>query len=105
MEAKHSATKTTTTVTKIGKTKIGKGTRAGKPDGRRRDRKKTAPAPAPAPATASTYQPKTELGKKIWELHLKIVASGEPLLDIEGVRREVTERRGGVEWRELEEER
>ncbi len=100
MKDKHSATKTTAAKTVA---KIGKGTRTGKSAG------KSGSAPqkrkSSTPAVESTYQPKTELGKKLWELRQQIVASGVPLLDEEGIRREVAERRGGVEWREFEEER
>jgi len=37
----------------------------------------------------------TPLGKKLQETRAKIIASGEPLLTIEDVDREVAERRGG----------
>jgi hypothetical protein len=40
--------------------------------------------------------PKTEFGRELLALRARIVASGEPLLDWEGVQREVAERRGGV---------
>lgn len=39
------------------------------------------------------FQPKTNLGRKLWEIRQKIVASGEPLLGWEGVEKEVSERR------------
>jgi len=40
-------------------------------------------------------QAKTPLGKKLQEIRAQIIASGEPLLTIEDVEREVAERRGG----------
>lgn len=46
------------------------------------------------PQDTVTFKPKTPLGKRLWELRAKIIASGEPLLDWEGVAREVAERRG-----------
>lgn len=42
------------------------------------------------------FKPRTPLGRELWELRKRIVASGEPLLDAEGIEREVAERRGGV---------
>ncbi len=42
------------------------------------------------------YQPRTELGRELWELRQKIVAAGESLLDAEEIEREVARRRGGV---------
>jgi hypothetical protein len=36
------------------------------------------------------------LGKKLWELRKKHLASGEPLLTLDEVRREVQVRRGGI---------
>lgn len=43
------------------------------------------------------FQPKTEFGRRLLEIRKQIVASGEPLLDWEGIQREVAERRGGVQ--------
>ncbi len=43
------------------------------------------------------YQPRTDLGRELWELRQKIVAAGEPLLDADEIDREVARRRGGVE--------
>lgn len=43
------------------------------------------------------FIPKTLLGKKLAALRAEIIASGEPLLDIECVEREIAERRGGVD--------
>jgi len=42
------------------------------------------------------FEPRTELGRRLWELRKKIVASGEPLLSRDEIEREVAERRGGV---------
>ena len=41
-------------------------------------------------------QPRTPLGRELWKLRKRIVASGEPLLDADAIEREVAERRGGV---------
>jgi hypothetical protein len=45
----------------------------------------------------SSYQPRTVLGRKLWEIRAKIVASGQPLLGREEIEREVIERRGETE--------
>ncbi len=45
----------------------------------------------------TSYQPKTALGKRLWEIRSRIVASGQPLLGWEEIKREVTERRGKTE--------
>lgn len=39
------------------------------------------------------FQPKTALGRKLWEIRQKIVASGKPLLGWEEVEKEVTQSR------------
>ena len=39
------------------------------------------------------FQPKTTLGRKLWEIRQKIVASGQPLLGWEEVEKEVSARR------------
>lgn len=44
------------------------------------------------------FVPQTPLGKKLWEIRQRIVASGVPLLNEEELERELAERRGG--WRE-----
>jgi hypothetical protein len=44
-----------------------------------------------------TREPCTALGRRLAALREKIVADGEPLLDWEGIDREVAERRGRVE--------
>jgi hypothetical protein len=43
------------------------------------------------------YQPKTLLGTRLKEIRAEIVASGEPLLDWEGIEGEKNERRGGYQ--------
>ena len=40
--------------------------------------------------------PRTALGRRLLELRAKIIAAGIPLLDWDGVEREVQERRGGL---------
>jgi len=42
------------------------------------------------------FTPRTPLGKKLWELRKKHLISGEPLLTLDEVRREVQARRGGI---------
>jgi hypothetical protein len=48
-----------------------------------------------ADALEGAKKAKTQLGRKLWALRAKIIASGAPLLDAEGIRREVAERRAG----------
>jgi uncharacterized protein (DUF433 family) len=60
---------------------------------------KTVSAPPERPsAEEEPFVPRTEFGKELWELRQKAVeevrAHNEPLLDLEGIRREVRERRG-----------
>ena len=45
----------------------------------------------------ASYQPKTELGKRLQKIRTEIVASGARLLDLEGIEREKAERRGGYQ--------
>lgn len=40
------------------------------------------------------YTPRTALGRRLWEIRSRIVASGEPLLDWDGIEGELAERRG-----------
>ena len=59
----------------------------------------TASAPSVQPsAEEEPFVPRTEFGKELWELRQKALeelrAHNEPLLDLEGIRREVRERRG-----------
>lgn len=58
--------------------------------------KKHADAERPGMNPEEEFHPRTELGRRLWELRKKIVASGEPLLDWDDIEREVAERRGGV---------
>ena len=55
---------------------------------------KVRPHPAEAIPQLATPAPRTALGKRLWELRHRIVASGAPLLDWNGVEGEVRERRG-----------
>lgn len=40
------------------------------------------------------YQPKTPLGKKLWAIRQKAIASGMSLLDWSGIEKEIAERKG-----------
>jgi hypothetical protein len=40
------------------------------------------------------FEPKTPLGKRLWAIRKKIVASGEPLLGWDEIEKEVAARRG-----------
>ena len=42
------------------------------------------------------YVPRTELGRKLWEIRKRIVAAGEATMTWEDIEREVAERWGGV---------
>jgi hypothetical protein len=39
------------------------------------------------------FHPQTPLGRRLWEIRQRIIASGEPLLDWDDLEREVAERR------------
>ena len=52
------------------------------------------------PLPEEEFQPRTPLGRSLWELRKRIIDSGEPLLDAEGVERELAECRGGVSERD-----
>jgi hypothetical protein len=45
----------------------------------------------------ASYKPKTLLGQRLKEIRAEIVASGELLLDWEGIEHEKAERRGGYQ--------
>ena len=62
-----------------------------------KQRMMTEPPEAPEPE----FQPKTALGRCLWELRKQIVASGEPLLEWEDLEKEIAERRGGVSERDF----
>jgi hypothetical protein len=47
-----------------------------------------------------SFTPKTQLGRDLWAIRQRIVASGVELLDWDGVHRELMSRRGGVDFRE-----
>ncbi|MGH7488631.1 MAG: hypothetical protein ACREMY_23980 [bacterium] len=47
------------------------------------------------------FKPRTPLGRRLWELRKRIIASGQPLLDWDDLEREIAERRGGVSERDL----
>jgi len=44
----------------------------------------------------SEFKPRTELGRRLAAMRAAIVESGIPLLDDEGLAREIAERRGGL---------
>jgi hypothetical protein len=46
------------------------------------------------PIPTTSYIPKTPLGRRLWEIRARIVASGEPLLGWEEIEREVAKRKG-----------
>jgi hypothetical protein len=58
----------------------------------------------PPPPAWEDFVPHTEFGKRMWALHLAAVEEarqhGEPLLDWDGIRREVRERRGERDYGE-----
>jgi len=54
----------------------------------------THPTKRQAEKSAGEYRPQTTWGRRIWELRKKIIASGQPLLDWEGIELAVAERRG-----------
>ena len=45
------------------------------------------------PKPVSAFTPRTELASRLWEIRKRIVASGEPLLDWDGVQKELSQRR------------
>jgi len=45
------------------------------------------------PKPVNVFTPKTELASRLWEIRKRIIASGEPLLDWDGVQKEVSQRR------------
>jgi hypothetical protein len=49
------------------------------------------------PDVEATIKPASNLGERLQKIRNKIVSSGVPLLDWEGVEREKTERRGGYQ--------
>jgi hypothetical protein len=63
--------------------------------------KEQTAAEQPTATPEKEFQPRTPLGRRLWELRQRIVASGEPLLDWDDIEQEVAERRGGVSERDL----
>jgi hypothetical protein len=69
------------------------------------DRKKNVPKKNVLETTRSkkkagaskSYTPRTELGRDLWAIRQRIVASGDELLDWDGIHRELMSRRGGVD--------
>jgi len=51
-------------------------------------------------STRPVYQPRTALGKLLWEIRGQIVASGEPLLGWDAIEREISEHRQGAQAQE-----
>ncbi len=45
-------------------------------------------------ASRNNYVPRTELGRRLWKIRERILASGQPLLDWEGLETELRARRG-----------
>ena len=46
--------------------------------------------------SGDTYRPRTALGARLIQIRKEIVASGEPLLSWDALKRELAERRGDV---------
>jgi hypothetical protein len=42
------------------------------------------------------FHPKTEFEKALWRARQEFLRSGDPMLDADGLERELAERRGGV---------
>ena len=47
--------------------------------------------------TDSTFEPQTPLGRRLWSIRKRIVASGETLLGWDEIEKEVAARRGEVD--------
>jgi len=45
---------------------------------------------------STPFQPRTELGKRLWEIRQQIVASGEPLLSLKEIQDEIARHRGEI---------
>jgi hypothetical protein len=53
------------------------------------------PIKRPRPsASMNTYVPRTEFGRRLWKIRRRILISGQPLLDWEGLETELRARRG-----------
>lgn len=57
---------------------------------------KSLPVTTPEPVPFD-YKPRTPLGRKLLEIRRRIIASGEPLLSLDELERELAERRGEVD--------
>jgi hypothetical protein len=44
--------------------------------------------------TRASFVPRTDLGRRLWKIRQRIVNSGQPLLDWEGIANELRERTG-----------
>jgi hypothetical protein len=53
------------------------------------------PKKQPSILQEEEFHPRSPLGQKLWEIRRRVIESGEPLLDWEGLERELAERRGG----------
>jgi len=60
---------------------------------------KVATKPAGTQGSPPSFRPRTALGRRLWEIRQAALASSacEPLLDWDGVARELAERRGEPE--------
>lgn len=45
---------------------------------------------------SQTFTPRTPLAKHLWKLRQEVLDSGVPLLNLDEIRQEVQERRGGI---------
>lgn len=48
-------------------------------------------------SSLSEFRPRTELGRRLWKIRKRILGSGAPLLDWDGLENELRDRRGGVD--------
>jgi hypothetical protein len=49
---------------------------------------------SPSDSDTSSFRPRTELGRRLWELRIKGMAAGERLMGKEEIEQEIRERRG-----------
>jgi hypothetical protein len=63
--------------------------------------KQQTTAAEPPEAPEPEFQPRTDLGRRLWELRKEIVAAGAPLLDWDDLEQEIAERRGGISESDL----
>jgi hypothetical protein len=50
----------------------------------------------PTASLEPEFEPKTDLERLLWEARREFLLSGDPMLDADGLEREIAERRGGV---------